>query len=97
MIKAKHTPGPWRLEPKLDHDGHKRRSIWSDARGMVGYVYGDNNPARADADAHLFAAAPDLLAALKALEPYLDHIPGGIGAEIDHARDAIARAEGRLP
>jgi hypothetical protein len=58
-------------------------------------VYLDGRVVAESVKAETVAAAPELYAALAALDPYLDHIPGGIGAEIDDARAALAKAEGR--
>lgn len=65
---AKHTPGPWPL--KSTGDG--KRILVGDGlvEGPGGYevaeVYSDDCPSEvAWANAHLIAAAPDLLAALK--------------------------------
>lgn len=54
----------------------------------------DRPPDQMRAWARLFAAAPDLLAALKAMMKYYD-TPSAPWALLDPARAAIARAEGR--
>jgi hypothetical protein len=52
------------------------------------------DPRQRRATQRLLAASEKMLSALEGLEPYLDHIPGGIGAEIDDAREAIRSAKG---
>jgi hypothetical protein len=84
-----HTPGPWTLHP-----------------GGIPYVKcGDDGPAFGPvvmakglsemmANARLIAAAPDLLAALKALVPAdFDEHPGDFAQDWHDARIAIAKAE----
>lgn len=91
MAEPKHTPGPWWASARAPKHLGSVILISSSAPGVATGVA----HAWTEADARLIAAAPELLAALKALDPYLDHIPGGIGGEIDDARAAIAQAEGR--
>jgi len=100
MSETKHTPGPWRIE----------------LRGGDKYLYGAEPEQSAlmcdmsyypwtpdtDADWHLIAAAPDLLAALKAmLSEYGDVGDESILAEdepqhpVIMARAAVDKAEGR--
>jgi hypothetical protein len=72
-------------------------SVYSDEPQEVG-TPGFISPDEAEANARLIAAAPELLAACKALMPegwdegHMDHMPG-----IKLARLAIARAEGVQP
>jgi hypothetical protein len=99
-----HTPGEWTTD-RLDPEGiaiyadHRRIALVNDEIDEV------------DANAKLIAAAPDLLAALKAALPYLEHSvkfyryqqaghefwPNREEAEgnITEARAAIAKAEGK--
>lgn len=88
-----HTPGPWSVGEK--------RGVWvgpvvmaDDGKRGVAFVVGES-----DANARLLAAAPDLLAALKAHIPWKtagqpDEPPQGWGIWQD-AIDAINKAEGR--
>jgi hypothetical protein len=90
---ARHTPGPWRREMEeiyatIDYNDY----LIADATGDT-----DLEIEEAEANANLIAAAPELLAALKALMPKgwdhddtMDHIPG-----VKLARLAIAKAEGK--
>ena len=91
------TPGPWRLG--LDGDfahifsaDHKRSVIRLFTTDLRPGVTEENI-----ANAHLIAASPDLLEALKAARKWMDdrrdlaeYVP-----EIAMALDAIAKAEGR--
>lgn len=66
MSKATHTPGPWEAIPGgiVREAGKSRLIADCYARG-----FGDwRGEAQRDADAHLIAAAPNLLAALRAVE-----------------------------
>jgi len=82
-----HTEGPWWACPPDADSGN-----WEveDGYGHTATVYGDDDPAAANA--RLIAAAPDLLAALKRLVDYCDNHSDydSIGA----ACAAIAKAEG---
>jgi hypothetical protein len=68
-MAAKHTPGPWVV---WDYAGHTVGIVSYDGEPLaVAEVvdYGDMvDPAQMRADANLIAAAPDMLAALKAFE-----------------------------
>ena len=95
-----HTPGPWRvigggLHIASDNaPGH----VIVCRTGRLGMV-GDEPKqtlARWEADAHLIAAAPDLL---EALEEFLkaydsDELFGDDPSEVEKARAAIAKAKG---
>lgn len=92
-----HTPGPWHLtEPGLPSHG---RRVFAGCT-LIGYVAGDDL-LKADesiANAHLIAAAPDLLASLPEVTGLLnllasDDDPVAQGA-IHKARAAITRATG---
>ena len=76
---SKHTPGPWRIKGEMT-----RRTL----KGANGKSIVVVERWTKEEDACLIAAAPDLLAALKLVEPYvsLDHL-GQVQA-------AIAKAEG---
>jgi hypothetical protein len=106
---SKHTPGPWELrEYKQEkvvsswnvHIGEYQvhifpyKRIYSDDRQLSGFVQDD----QVMADAHLIAAAPELLEALKALETMTErHRLSGypISDAQKAARAAIERAEGK--
>lgn len=72
-----HTPGPWRIREWEDGDGHARISIDGDIdatltfRGLANVPY-DNGDESLMANARLIAAAPDMLAALKAQHEAID-------------------------
>lgn len=91
---TKHTPGPWSVDPT--RFGYKKPSI-NGARivassGLqIGSVTStaDKPIYQKEADACLFAAAPDLLATLRWL-----HNKGGLGLDVhDRLRLVLARAE----
>lgn len=97
MSNAKHTPGPWVARAGL--------SNWSitTAYGQRTFAIALINSERVEQEvnARLIAAAPELLEALKALMGHDDKIQvaiGGnlryVGAFMDRARAAIAKAEG---
>ena len=82
---SKHTPGPWTADYNKPYD-----------QWWVSQF--DGNPVattKQEPNAHLIAAAPDLLAALKEIVAGIS-----VGTNPDHpwikeARAAIAKAEGR--
>lgn len=85
-----HTPGPWVV--RIGSSGHLvqiHRVEPIGAGPMVARVYSDE----AIGDAHLIAAAPELLEALKI---YVHANGNGVPPHIEAAaRAAIAKAEGR--
>lgn len=85
-----HTPGPWTVEEYGD-DETPTLVIHKDSESRICFMatpgsHGD--PAKIEADAHLIAAAPDLLAALQAVVRVADRKTD----EFDAARAAIAKA-----
>ena len=72
-MNAKHTPGPWRALSANDYTYENGKALkvvavnpahHSDYK-FSAIVYGNLVDGRCEADAHLIAAAPDLLAALE--------------------------------
>lgn len=90
---SKHTPGPWGRH-RVGYNG-SRYYIMSARRGgdfVIAEVPTDRNyKHQALANAYLIAAAPDMLAALKAVVAVADRST----VEFDAARAALAKAEGR--
>ena len=97
-----HTPGPWITEalpadPYIvyaggTHGNGERRYVCKTANGFFGCD-------ESIANAHLVAAAPELLAALKLAEPYLRAVRAAgfiehIGNDLATVQAAIAKAEG---
>lgn len=101
MGTPKHTPGPWEIltqsfpagEIETDRFGVVRRPgaevyyIRKDVE-TISYLVGDKK-----ADAHLIAAAPEMLDMLKYLHEKIDSKPGSY--EFDVIQGLIAKAEGR--
>ncbi len=114
MSEAKHTSGPWQISYKKNltttgstwaiHDRDRFPSAfvpaWDDPK--PGEIDGAEE---AKANAHLIAAAPDLLAALEELHalvwgecPSLLNEDSGGDARLDMAiRDALAKARATTP
>jgi hypothetical protein len=101
-MEKKYTPGPWKIDPigdKLDTDtieifaGNK----WvADAKGVhVGPLRGEE----VRANAHLIAAAPELLEVLENIIEGLDeaHYPTSMNEYIKKAKQAIKKATGGNP
>ena len=87
-----HTPGPWRLGYTALPDGRPCPFITSDdgLRTLASVIPHEGY----EANAILFAAAPELLAALRAAVlagEWVDQPP----AWVEQARAAIAKAEGK--
>jgi hypothetical protein len=110
MVEAKHTPGPWRVDdgdddfPIIGHPTWKCRRFGVNGEWQIASVddlaaddLDDEKWQERLANAHLIAAAPELLASLK------DCISRLVAAfpdceeykPIQDARAAIAKAEGR--
>ena len=91
-----HTPGPWTMgwEGAVREPGLGRPCVGT--TGHADWV----GPHGAEADARLIAAAPDLLAALRAVMGWIDTPPQGIGDRIDRdkaysrARTILANVDG---
>ena len=87
----KHTPGPWKAKAKSTH-----WLIFAPDESEIGMVYRPDTRA----NAHLIAAAPDLLEASKRLldavcPEYDGMYPQPIRDAVEQLDDAIAKAEGR--
>lgn len=102
MMSAKHTPGPWRLVEM----GSYSVTCDADAYDMVGVGLNDGYPlaitvsrnpimGRAESNAHLIAAAPDLLAALRQMVVNSENDGHSYRDCHRSALEAIAKAEGR--
>ncbi len=94
-----HTPGPWRFY----QDGPSVEPNWhivtnDDRMRLLANIYIEPGNRMDLANAHLIAAAPDLLAALKRLTQaveYTGSLRGELGSAIViEACNAIAKAEG---
>jgi hypothetical protein len=89
----KHTPGPWAVD-----DNHGRRYIEPGSSDEPVAEVCKKKGGEYLANAHLIAAAPDLLAALEACESAMASCMADFNqydqAAYDAARAAIARARG---
>lgn len=108
-MKAKHTPGPWRVHTPtaterrllvLHPDGE--RVIARCSEGYNSPISGPIPKEEREANARLIAAAPDLLSALEhalaALDDAMKNHTHWIYADAQQeALQAIAKAEGRTP
>lgn len=109
---VKHTHGPWTAEP-IPTDAHTDPDIqlpqefvfWIAESRIAGHVLAvveqiPQDPATAEANASLIAAAPEMYEALRWVLPlaesYLAKAPGHPdNAKLESARAAIAKAEGQ--
>lgn len=100
-MEAKHTPGPWVV---FDGDTEHPGIDMADGSFSI-VVYGEDgepfegvrgrSPAETLANARLIAAAPDLLEALKEVQPYFEGEHSHDHPTCVAIRAAIAKAEGR--
>ncbi|HEM8211009.1 TPA: hypothetical protein U2M19_001855 [Providencia rettgeri] len=90
-MELKHTPAPWK------HTIRNANEIMTTFHGVtIGGVYLDITTANQKSDAHLIAAAPELLEALIKLTDYVsDDSPLRNTDEFDSAKVAIAKALGQ--
>lgn len=89
-----HTPGPWIVDHDFPTEIRMDDSNGEAVFALVAGVHVSNTePEQALADARLIAAAPEMLAALKAALADFGDDYGG--PTIDAMRAAIAKAEGR--
>lgn len=100
-VKSTHTPGPWADEhDPLGYSGERR--VWSSNGRNIALIRPVGDPEETLANAHLIAAAPDLLEALDAIigVQELSHNAAGFTmvycsrSNFARARAAIAKARG---
>lgn len=103
-MSAQHTPGPWHVVSTKPARFPEYRII--DNAGQYVAAVSIHSHNRATDDARLIAAAPDMLAALKALRDGIDALPDGASVKelreylqhdcnkLEAASGAIARATG---
>lgn len=104
MSKTKHTPGPWIGAGPSFGDPLPRYTTeivteWEDEddqRPMICTLPFRHYDHENEANARLIAAAPELLEALEALQPYVLHLPDGAPIK-ETIRAAIAKAKGEQP
>lgn len=87
-----HTPGPWTVGP---HPGNGAGSAWRTILSQGGAFPGAYVGEALERDAHLMAAAPELLESLRNLLGWHEGIGNTGGKFIEGARAAIAKAEGK--
>ena len=95
-----HTPGPWfvSMKPDWDEDGGMGPDVYDCDGGVFAVVDDEPETLFREADAHLIASAPDLLAATEALLAVLDTWPVSseeLEAVYRSAVAAVDRAKGR--
>ncbi len=96
MNNTKHTPGPWSWDGEFALGWYA--SVNSESKYVGHYARPQGlSKEESEANARLFTAAPDLLAACEALLPHMDQLampdPMAVKAE-ELARAAIAKAKG---
>jgi hypothetical protein len=87
----RHTPGPWQYNGFVTDSDFSGWRVYLPTKYRRAITVEGTSAAEADANARLIAAAPDLLAALKAVVAFT----GAHGGPYADARAAIAKAEGR--
>lgn len=87
-----HTPGPWRVDRTGPNDAAIRSKHFHVALVTSGLDDDEVNQPIFTANAHLIAAAPDLLAVVRAVAAHFDGTDAPLGAA---ARAAVLKAEGR--
>lgn len=94
-----HTPGPWEVHPEENRRAFAENLVVADGVAVAIALNNEERGAgwtKCEANARLIAAAPDLLESLRALvEVASECIPETAGHELEQARAAIAKAEGK--
>ena len=98
MTKNEHTPGPWKYSDAY-HESQVDIREAGGKRIAVAVCDFPRTPATMEANAHLIAAAPELLAALEEVvellrDGYLLFDDDAAEFSIDHWRKAIGKARG---
>lgn len=89
MSNAKHTPGPWRAKPGINQmidDGTTITSVNFDEDSPCDcwWIFSDaEEHGSAEKDAHLIAAAPDMLATLQELSFQFDGLLDAYQEDMD--------------
>ena len=89
-----HTPGPWKA-PLIGGDHGTTGLVWAEERVVATVSSGEESIERQTANAHLIAAAPDMLAALEQIAlngPYMGTRASFMQTIAEHA---IAKAKGQ--
>lgn len=102
-MTRKHTPGPWKAEEiagqiYIGTDADDPQFVFGQqiADMVQSQGRGRKDVKRIEADAHLIAAAPDMLAALRQVEAEMRAGFGSVFGETrEQVRRAVAKAEGR--
>lgn len=92
----KHTKGPWYTKGKSINIADQH-IVYNEETGRdIAICYGVGSPGEAEANAHLIAAAPELLKALKDVVEFVDDHGDWTGyPAFKQAYDAINKAEGK--
>ncbi|OHC93781.1 MAG: hypothetical protein A2792_01115 [Sphingomonadales bacterium RIFCSPHIGHO2_01_FULL_65_20] len=100
MTQTQHTPGPWFYDGQNGCGAH----VIHVAQGEIAEAFGDSwsdDGQQAEANAHLIAAAPELLAQLSIALRWLEAIPTATACRanpgegnLEAIRAAIAKAKG---
>ena len=95
-MTTKHTPGPWGIDAVPSSDVHYIRSVTdADGRAIAKVRHHlEQTMDEAITNARLIAAAPDMLAALRAAHSDIQRIPGHTIDMLGRIEAAIAKAEG---
>lgn len=91
MKTMTHTPGPWSVSCAANAAFTRHPSILSDA-GEVAKATWAGSEQQTDANARLISAAPELLAAVKALDDVFSHYCDGDPSPEEWAALKAARA-----
>lgn len=102
MNKTKHTPGPWTKDSALIRGTYASiiaQSTTSKAKCIIAHIDSPLGKGEAEANAHLIAAAPELLNACKLAQGLLDGLAMAniyrLGTVYNDLTVIIAKAEGK--
>lgn len=103
-----HTPGPWRVDPSSNCDVQTANGEWEIASTHENLLIGGKVDAvKAQANARLIAAAPDMADEIRKQIAWLEHLRGevtgsirgslinGIDQAIKALKAVLAKAEGK--
>ena len=97
-----HTPGPWRVKKSYTIEGYREFCIMRRSETLAtSHNLGEDRDIEFEANAHLIAAAPDLLEALEVVAAMDNKDWGNVEwimsmeAVVEQAKTAIAKARGQ--
>lgn len=98
MTQSKHTPAPWSVGERITGKGFERSTVYGETLIAEVYSQAFKDIENEKANAHLIAAAPELLKALQDVLPHVANNYSSISRQriLKPLKEAIAKAKGEM-